>query len=50
MITSLMDEKKLPELYLLIPTLLLLLIHLYVGFNGNQWLKTTLVRKGYESY
>ena len=49
-IASLMDEKKLPELYLFIPTLLLFLIHFYVGIKGNQWLKTSLVRKGYESY
>ncbi len=45
----LIDAKKLPEFYLLIPTLLLLLIHLYVGFKGNQWLKASLVHKGYES-
>lgn len=39
----------LPELHLLLPSLILFTVHLYVGLKGNQWLRTALVSKGYKN-
>ena len=40
---------QLPELYYLVPTLILAAIHIYVGCNAKQWQKTALLRRGYKS-
>jgi hypothetical protein len=48
-IASITSSMQLPELYYLAPTLILAAIHIYVGFNGKQWLRAALLRKGYKS-
>lgn len=46
---AIISSKQLPEFYYLIPTLIIVAIHLYVGFKGKQWLRAALLRKGYKS-
>ena len=35
------------ELHFLLPSLLILMIHLYVGAKGNQWRHNALLAKGF---
>lgn len=46
--TGFFGGTKIEYFYLLIPTLLLAIIHLIIGFKGNQWLRESLQRKGYK--
>ena len=36
--------------YLLIPSLLLLLIHIYIGSKGNSWLEKKITHRGFEKF
>lgn len=45
---TILETLKLPEFYLLIPTLILFLTHIYVGLKGNQWQHSSLVNRGYK--
>ena len=36
------------ELHFLLPSLLILVIHLYVGVKGNQWRRNKLLDNGYK--
>ena len=46
---SIVSSLKLQELHYFVPTIVLAVIQLYIGFKGNQWMRTLLIRKGYES-
>ena len=35
------------EVYFFLPSLLILILHLYVGIKGNQWRRNKLLAKGY---
>jgi len=48
MMSALFDGTKIENHYILIPTILLVIIHLTIGFKGNQWLHESLLRKGYK--
>jgi len=39
---------KIENNYLFIPTILIAIIHLTIGFKGNQWVRESLLRKGYK--
>lgn len=43
------STRQLPELYYLTPSIVLAVIHIYVGCKGKQWHRTALLRKGYKS-
>ncbi len=45
---SIMETSTFPALYWLIPSLILLFIHFYIGAKGNQWLKIALISRGYK--
>ena len=46
--TSIVETSTLPVFYWLIPSIILFLVHLYIGLKGNQFLKTALIARGYE--
>jgi len=48
MMTAFFGGTKVENYYLLAPTLLLLIIHLTIGFKGRQWLRDSIQRKGYK--
>jgi len=43
-----MDGIKQDEVFYLVPMLIILIIHIYVGMKGNQWRETLLQERGYK--
>jgi hypothetical protein len=48
-IASLMNGVKIQQWYLLVPSLILAAIHLYTGIKASTWMRTALIRNGYQS-
>ena len=43
-----MDGIKQDEVFYLVPMLIILIIHIFVGKKGNQWRETLLQERGYK--
>ncbi len=45
---TLLDGIHKSEVHFLLPSVLILMIHIYVGAKGNQWRRNALLAKGYK--